>query len=109
MKKTLLVLLLVGIIGFIGCSKVKEVEAREFDPCETKLAGIFNECHEVNTTPNTREEFDYGVYLHMILFESKDDTFSLGLWNTWETQREEFTTLIGGTIYFNRMFWQKKD
>ena len=104
MKKLIIALLLVGMVGFVGCAK--EAEARRYrDPCDTPLASIMNTCQDVD--PND-EAFDYGFYLHMILYEDAND-FEVGIWNTYEHDRGEFTSLLGVKIYLNRLFWQKDD
>jgi hypothetical protein len=104
MKKVLLILLLVGMIGFAGCAKEAEARGRYRDPCDTPLASIMNTCQDVDPD---HEEFDYGAYLHLILYESDAKDWEIGLFNTYEVERDEYTALIGAKIYLNRLFWQK--
>ena len=106
MKKLIIALLLVGMVGIMGCAK--EAEARRYrDACDTPLASIMNTC--ADQAEETREAFDYGAYLHLILYEDADLNWEIGLWNTYENERDEFTFLIGAKIYLNRLFWQKAD
>ena len=99
--------LVVAVICLVGgCAK--EAEARRYrDPCDTALASIMNTC--ADQAEETREAFDYGAYLHLILYEDADLNWEIGLWNTYENERDEFTSLIGAKIYLNRLFWQKKE
>ena len=112
MKRIFMIMCLIAAVALIGCSN--EVEARGYqgNPCDTALGSILNECLVVEHPDNpevepNREEFDYGAYLHLILWESKGRNIEIGNWNTYEVQREEITSLIGAKIYLNRLFYQK--
>jgi len=80
--------------------------------CEKKIhASLFNACVEhpgADVYEDNTESFDYGVYVHLILWESPNGNFTIGNWNTWEIQRGEITSLLGATIYLNRLTYQKR-
>jgi len=102
MKKLMILVLCLCVIGLVGCTK--EAEARGYkDVCDSPMAGIFNKCIDTSYEEN-KEDWDYGAYLHLILFEAEEKNWEIGLWNTYEHQREEFTSLIGAKIYLNRLF-----
>lgn len=107
MKKFLLIGLLVAALGVFGCAKEAEASG-DWNPCESRMAGIFNECVEHPEREPNREVFDMGTYLHLILWEADGGNWEIGNWNTWEIQRGEVTSLVGVKIYLNRFFWQKK-
>jgi len=69
--------------------------------CKTPYAPIINECQEGYN--DNHEEFDWGVYLHLILLEDDEKDWEFGLLNTFEVEREEYTALVGGKIYLNRI------
>jgi len=107
MKKYFLIALLVAVIGIAGCAK--EAEATNWD-CDGFMGQILNACVEHPDNPEVepnREVFDTGLYLHNILWESDDGNFVIGNWNTWEIKRNELTALVGATIYWNRLTYQK--
>ena len=104
MKRFLTVALLVAVLCVVGCLEKKDAEAKEFDPCKTALAEIFNKCQVQDQAEENYEPWDYGAYLHLIFLEGKDGSWEIGNLNTYEHQREEFTTLIGAKIYLNRLF-----
>ena len=107
MKNVLFVLLIVGLV-FVGCSKAEARGGRDRDLCDTHFKSILNECVAHPTTDDDdREAFDIGAYLHLILWEADDRNWEIGNWNTYEVQRNEFTTLFGIKIYLNRLTYQK--
>lgn len=55
-------------------------------------------------TEDLHESFDYGAYLDLVLWESKDGNFTIGNKNTWEVNRKEITSLVGATIKVNSIF-----
>jgi hypothetical protein len=104
MKKYLIVLAALFLLA--GCSQ--EAEASGFD-CDGWGAHILNKCVEHPDIPEqepNREEFDWGAYLHLILWESDDNNIEIGNWNTWEINRGEVTSLLGVKIYLNRLSYQ---
>ena len=111
MKKILFIMLVLAMVA--GCSKAAEASGWRGEPCESWMASILNECHEVThpeppeQEPN-REFFDYGAYAHLILWEAEGGNWEIGSWNTYEVGRNEITSLVGAKIYLNRLLWQKK-
>ena len=93
----LLLLLLVTQCAYAGAS-IPECDIR-------KGSALNNAC--INKEDDDKVPYDYGTYLHFILWESKDNNISVGNWNTWEVQRGEITSLIDATIYLNRETYQK--
>lgn len=109
MKRIQLIALLIAAVGIIGCQQ--QAEARDY--CRGSSKFLFRKSYcvdnsDIDVDPNY-ESHDYGTYLHFILFESEDKNYEIGLWNTYEHQRMEFTTLLGAKIYLNRLFWQKDE
>ena len=72
------------------------------------FAQILNECnpanHEKTIVPDDNvQPFDYGLYAHLIFAEFNDGNVEIGVWNTYEFQRREFTSLFGAKLYLNRI------
>jgi hypothetical protein len=55
--KKLVLILLIACVGFIGC-QAKEAEAGDWNPCESKLSGIFNDCADAD---DAKSEIGVGV------------------------------------------------
>lgn len=109
MKKALFLLLIVGLIAVLGCDT--PAEARDY--CRGPSKSLFRKSYcvdnsDIDVDPNY-ESHDYGAYLHLILFESDDKNIEIGVWNTYEHERMEFTSLIGAKIYLNRLFAEKDE
>ena len=99
------VFILVALMLLVGAG---EVEASGFDlTCDGPLAGVLNKCVNQEEIEPNREEFDYGAYLHLILWEGFDGNVEVGSWNTWEINRGEVTSLLGVKVYLNRLTYQK--
>jgi hypothetical protein len=79
------------------------------DVCDSFLGSIMNECVEHPQQMNDHERLDYGLYLHAIVWESESKDVEVGVFNTYEHERNEFTSLLGAKVYFNRLFWQKEE
>ena len=77
--------------------------------------GYCSEGHKkvvVNNTYVTNEvirhnAFDYGTYLNLICFETKNSEW--GILGTWLNESDETRVYLGGKIYLNRLTYQKKD
>ena len=54
------------------------------------------------------EKFDYGTFLDLILFESKDKNYKIINKNDWEVERNEFTTKVGVQINVWSIFKDKE-
>jgi len=109
MKKFLLLGLMIVALTVVGCAK--EAEAWSDNPCESFMSSILNDCVEHPANPEVepnREFFDYGAYVHLILWEAEGGNWEIGNWNTYEVGRNELTSLVGAKIYLNRLFWQQK-
>jgi hypothetical protein len=110
MKKYFLIALLCAMVALVGCAKEAEARGYDGDVCDSYLGQILNKCvdHPANpeVEPN-REQFDYGLYVHLILWEAEDGNWEIGNWNTWEVNRGEVTSLLGVKIYLNRLAYQK--
>jgi len=80
MKKLFVLLIAAALV--IGCGGAAEASRshREVAPHE----------HEEN-----QERFDIGLYFDTILWQSENGDWEVGNKNTWEIQRDEFTTLFG--------------
>ena len=80
------------------------------NPCDTSLKYILNECVE-HPTPkvddDNKEPFDYGAYLHFILWEGKNGNWELGNLNTYEHLSGEFKSFVGLKLYLNRLYQKK--
>jgi len=110
MTRWYLILMLVAAIAIGGCTKEAEARGYDGDICDSSFGQIINKCvvHPDNPEqePN-RELFDYGTYVHLILWESEDRNLEIGNWNTWEIGRGEITSLVGVKFYLNRVTYQK--
>ena len=103
MKKLISLVVCLCVIGLVGCNKEAEARGYKGDVCDGPLGSIFNKCIDTSYEEN-KEDWDYGAYLHLIIFEGKENNWEIGLLNTYEHQREEFTSLVGAKIYLNRLF-----
>lgn len=100
MKKALLILALVLAVGIAGCTQ--EAEARRpRGGCDGLRGELLNRC--VDTDPDW-EAFDYGAYLHLIIVGDEERNWEVGILNTYEHEREEFTSLVGATLRLNSIF-----
>ena len=102
--------MLVAAMAIGGCAKEAEARGYDGDICDTALGQIMNKCVEHPGNPEqepSREVFDYGAYVHLILWEGMDGNVEIGNWNTWEINRGEITSLVGVKFYLNRATYQK--
>jgi hypothetical protein len=104
MKKYLFIL--AALILLVGVGKAEA--AGTFD-CDGYLGKVLNKCVEHPANPEqepNREQFDYGLYLHLILWQDENNRWEVGNWNTWEINRGELTSLVGVKVYLNRLTYQ---
>ena len=86
---------------------------------DSEHAALFKECKKRKKKPkkvinnitnqtivqSEHNAYDYGAYLHLILFETKNTEW--GALNTFLYEDNEFRTYVGGKIYLNRLFKKK--
>lgn len=75
--------------------------------CHGHFCDIVNDCVDHPVQMNDHERFDYGLYLDLILYQSEDDSFEIGMKNTYEHERAEFTSLLGAKINVYNIFFKK--
>ena len=61
----------------------------------------------VNGQDAEHNDFDYGAYLNLIVFETKNSEW--GVLATWLNESDETRVYVGGKVYLDRIINQKKD
>ena len=65
--KRIVLIVLIACVAFIGC-QAKEAEASgDWDPCDSRLSGIFNDC-----APQEKDIWEYGVGVDVPLWKAKN-------------------------------------
>jgi len=106
MKKLLFILVAVALIA--GCTQpaaAETVTTQYFDK-DTNLWFDKSETRKLDVTvhdpvvvdDDDREAFDYGTFLDLVLYETKDKKIQIVNKNTWEVNRKEITSLVGAKI-----------
>jgi len=80
-------------------TKVKEV---------TKVKNVTKVTNVINDVEENYEQFDYGMYLDLVIYETKDKNIEIGIKNTWEVNRDEYTSLLGAKVNVWSIFKDKE-
>ena len=114
MKKVLLIAALVSMM-FVAPVFAETVTTQYFDK-DTNLIWNKSEVRNLDVTvhdpvvvdDDDREAFDYGTFLDLVLYETKDKKVQLINKNTWEVNRNEITSLVGAKVNVWSIFKDKK-
>jgi len=66
------------------------------------------EVTQVSEAEDRYEQFDYGTYLDLVLYQTADKNVEIGIKNSWEVQRNEITSLLGAKINVWSLFKDKE-
>ena len=108
MKKLLLVMVVLALV--VGCKEAaaETVQVLDRHYGHTHMRDVT--VHDPVIVPDhveNYEKFDIGAFLDLVLFETKDKNIEIISRNTWELNRDQYTSLIGAKIKVWSLF--KKD
>lgn len=66
---------------------------------------LYNACQPDTVGDDRHEEYGWGAYLDLVLYETKNTQWSV--LTTYDYTTSETRSYIGGRIYLNRLTWQK--
>lgn len=104
MKKLLVLMVMVGFV-FLACKPALAYRGNGDNPCSGFYGDFANACINDEESDNY-EQFDWGAYANLIVYETPNSEW--GVLGTYLTETNETRAYAGGKIYINRMFWQKK-
>lgn len=102
-KSILLAVLLMFVVPMVAQAETVQVKDSHFFHSHNREVTVHNK------TEDRYEEFDYGPFLDLILFETKDKNYKLVSKTDYQIQREEWTTLLGAQINVWSIFTGSKE
>jgi len=76
----------------------------------TEVTEVTNktEVTQVIENDSNYEQFDYGLYLDLTFYQTEDKNIEIGIKNSWEVDRDEFTSLLGAKVNVWSLFKDKE-